>query len=354
MIFQKRQDFLPSSTGNALGSSVRFELTREFHIEALYIRLTLTPTAVMATANADGIYNLLKRVTLKVSDGARTRSVVDATGRGLIEFARQITGGSAGGYDYTVASNGTSAITLVYPIFFAHPQVADPIGSAFLLPAPRFNNNPELLLQFASQADMDVNGAPTFAVAAGITAQVIVVRREVNDPSFTTYDTELSEISYPFTSSGTNQLTELQVPGSYTGMLMRCFTSTSALGDISTSGGEFKLQALGNVLRRFQLAHIIEENDLSKFRPFSASAASAASVTYQTSGIYFLDFLTDRVGESVAELGSVLDTNYLMATGARLQLIGDIDGGSNKKINILSHRIFGVLDRLKMRPRAAA
>ncbi|KAF0181396.1 MAG: hypothetical protein FD161_69 [Limisphaerales bacterium] len=354
MIFQKRTDFLPSSSGNALGSSVRFELTREFHIDSIYIRLTLTPTAVMATACADGIYNLLKRVTLKVSDGARTRSVVDATGRGLVEYARQILGGLNGGYDYNVGANGTSALTLVIPIFFAHPQIADPIGSAFLLPAPRYNNNPELTLQFGSQADMDVNGTPTFAVAAGITAQVIVHRREVNDPNFTTYDTELSEISYPFTSSGTNQLTELQVPGSYTGMLLRCFTSTSALGDISTSGGEFKLQALGNVLRRFQLAHVVEENDFSKFRPFTASAASAGSVTYQTAGLYYQDFLTDRVGESVAELGSVLDTNYLMATGARLQLIGDIDGAANKKINILSHRIFGVLDRLKMRPKLAA
>lgn len=351
MIFQKRQDFLPSSSGNALGSSVRFELTREFHIEALYIRLTFTPTAVMATDNADGIYNILKRVTLKVSDGARTRSVVDATGRGLVEYARQILGGLDGGYDYNVGADGTSAQTLVYPIFFAHPQIADPIGSAFLLPAPRYNNNPELLLQFASQADMDTNGTPTFAVAAGITAQVIVVRREVNDPSFMTYDTELSEISYPFAASGTNQLTELQVPGSYTGMLLRGFTSTSALGDVSTAGGEFKLQALGNVLRRFQLQHIIEENEFSKFRPFRTSAASAGTLTYQTTGIYFLDFLTDRVGESVSELGSVLDTNYLMATGARLQLIGDIAGGTGVKINILAHRIFGVLDRLKMRPR---
>lgn len=58
MIFQKRTDFLPSSSGNALGSSVRFELTREFHIDSIFIRLTFTPTAVMATDNADGIYKL--------------------------------------------------------------------------------------------------------------------------------------------------------------------------------------------------------------------------------------------------------------------------------------------------------
>ena len=67
----------------------------------------------------------------------------------------------------------------------------------------------------------------------------------------------------------------------------------------------------------------------------------------------FWDFLNDKPGQEADHFGSVLDTNPLMATGARLQLFLDCAAGlTNPAIQMVSHRIFGDLSSFK--PVAAA
>jgi len=341
MIFQKRQDFLPQRTGIALGETVRFELTREFHIESIDIRVTVVPSVDMATANPDGIQNILRRVQLQISDGARTRNVVDVEGPSLLELTRQWKGGLDRNTHAAIGTNPAAASTtiLYYPVFFSHPQIEDPIGSSLLLPAPRFNSNPVLSLRFATQAEMDVNAAPEFALTS-LAVQVIINRRQVTIANWPTYDTELAENQVAYTAVGNGQLYELQIPGSYTGILLRDYTSVSARGSIQVAGGENRLQILGTVLRRFQVENIQAENDRSLWN-YPATWASFA-------GSYYLDFLTDKTGESCGELGSVLDANILQASGARVQLLQDITGGAGVLRKYVTHRIFGNLQPFKL------
>lgn len=348
MLFQKRQDFVATRTGLVLGQTFTQELTREFHIEAVYIRLTAVCSANIATGTADGLQGLLKNVTVQVSDGSRTRNVVQTSGRALLELAREYVGtldrDTEQSKDVTSTSGNTYTIT--YPIFFAHPQVSDPIGSLMLLPAPRFNSNPVITCTIASQADIDGSGTATFALTS-LKADMVVVRRQVTIKGFPSIDTELVETTVAYGTSAANQTYDLQVPGYYTGILLRCYTSATARGDVSTAGGEFKLSLLGNVIRRFRLVDIQYENDYTQY-----PSVITTGVGSPYAGAYYLDFITDRVGQDANELGSLLNTNPLAGIGAKLQLIQDIAGGTNVQIKYLSSRIFGDLSQLQMAQKA--
>lgn len=338
MLFPKRQDFSAIQSGITLGQTVRFEITREFHIEAIYLVVKPTVSGAMATANADALQNIINRVQVQVSDGAQNRNVVDVSGPALLELATQWIGGLDRNTAALVGTNGTGAKTLVYPIFFAHPQLSDPIGSVLLLPAPRFNSNPVVTVLMSTQAQMDTHATPTFAISA-CTMQLVVIRRQVNRPKFPTFNTELAELQVSYASTGNAQLYELQIPGSYTGILFRDYTSATARGSIQTAGGENRLQLLGTVLRRFDMDHLQNENDLS-VRLYPATWNNF-------SGSFYLDFLSDKNGEVAGDLGSVLDANILQASGSRLQLLQDITGGAAVVRKFVTHRIFGNLKDLK-------
>jgi hypothetical protein len=341
MLFQRRVDFSAKQSSLALGSTITFNITREFHIESIFLRVKVTPSAAQATANADSLQAIVKKVQLQISDGARTRNVVDVSGPGLLEYAYEV----AGGWDRDTSTNfGTNpssgAKTFYYPIYCSHPQLEDPVGSVFLLPAPRYNSNPVLTVQFASQTDMDTNATPTFAVSA-MEADIVINRRQVSRANWPTLDWELAEISNPFPATGNSQLYELQVPGSYTGILMRDYQGLSTRGTLETSGGENKLMLLGTAMRRFRCLDIQAENDVSA-RLWSSTwnNTTAGAVTY-------LDFISDKTGETSPDLGSVLDANILAASGARLQLFQDITGGTNYTRKYVTHRVFGNLTTLK-------
>lgn len=341
MLFQKRQDVSNPKTGNALGSSLNFEVSREFHIESIILQLSGTITAGAATMNTDGLAKLLKNVNVEVADGVTTRQPVNGSGSMLLENAVQQIGSLDADTAAALAiTTGTGAFSINYPIFFAPPQIKDPTRSLFLLPAPRYTSNIQVNIDIASQAEIDTNGSATFAASAGITARLVINRRVVSVPRFPTFDTELKESLHEFSSSASNQSMELDVPGSYLGLLLRSYVKTTgARGDITLSNGYFRLEALGQVLRRARLADWAVENDFTAYND-------------RFTGSYYMDFLTDTNGAAVDELSSVLDANIYASTGAKLNLIGDIDGGTSAKIYVVSHRVFGDLRQLKLRPSA--
>lgn len=341
MLFQKRQDFIAQRTGLVVGQAFTQEITREFHIESIFIRLTAVVNGAIATATADGLLGLLKRVQFQISDGSKTRNVIDCSGRALIERAYLDIGVLDRNTQIAKDQTAAATYTITYPIFFASPKISDPVGSAFLLPAPRFNQNPILSLTIASQADVDGHATPTFTMSS-LACDILVNKRQVNVVNFPTVDHELIETTVAYASSAASQLYELQVPGSYLSLALRGYTSATARGDVSTAGGEFKLQVLGNVIRRFKLLDVQTENDFSVMPQAATGAGSFFT------GLYDLDFLTDRVGQDAGELGSVLDANVLAGLGARLQLLQDIAGGANVQVKYLAHRAFGDLSALKL------
>lgn len=377
MIFQKRQDFLPSQTLTFPNGVARWEITREFHIESIVLQVDFTLTGAVTTKGPDGLAAVLKNVKLQISDGARTRNVVDVSGPGLLEYHMQ----TAGMLDtctlmaintQTVPTNGYPT-RMFYPIWFSHPQLADPVGSALLLPAPRYNSNPVLTVTLGTVADVDQSAASAaFAASAGIKITPIINRRQVTVANWPTYDTELAELFKDYTATGNGQLYELQIPGSYTGILLRDYVGAAASvkrRSIQTPAGENRLQILGTVLRRFSTEQIQAENEFSMCRlwggAFTVATAlvvpwlfppqttvdatdAATSTPSLQCGSYYLDFLADKVGETAGELGSVLDANILQASGARIQLLQDITTAAVCRRYYLTHRIFGNLNAFKI------
>jgi hypothetical protein len=342
MLFTKRQDFTPAQAF-ALGDQVTFELTREFHIAEIFVELSFTIASGedMATAAADGITGLLARAQVSVSDGAQNRNVVDVSGQGLLE--RELN--TVGTLDVATmtqfrANPDDQAVILRYPIRFLLAQLPDPIASVFLLPAPRFNSNPVVTLTFATQSQLDTHATPTLALTTP-TVRLVVNRRQVNRSQFPTYNTELSEISTPFPTTGNSQLTELQIPGSYTAVLLRDYASLTSRAFIETAGGENRIQLLGTVVRRFRCADVLAENQRSMVNYIGTG------VPNNIAGAANLDFLADKSGTVGPDLGSVLDGNILQATGARVQLLQDITGGANIRRSIVTHRVYGNLSQLK-------
>lgn len=342
MLFPKRTDFTPTQTAATpfLGTTFRFELTREFHIEAIEVVINFTNTAVMATDNADLINALLNRVTMTVADGAQNRNVVDVSGAALLDLSLNWIGGLDAATAALYRTDPAAAsYTIRYPIWFAHPQISDPIGSTLLLPAPRYNTNPVVTVQIATQAQMDTNVAPTFALSA-LTCYLVVHRRQVNRADFPIFNTELQQIDTTYTSTGTAQRQELPIPGSYTGILLRDRTDGDTKGSIQTANGENRLQILGTVLRRFRVEDVLAENERS------LRLNDTATWNNQVGNAY-LDFLTDKTGISAGDLGSVLDANMLQASGARVELIQDITSAGAATRQYITHRVFGNLKKLK-------
>ncbi len=373
--WQKREDFLPVQTG-VYASTLRWEITREFPIEAILLRLRVnlvsmtgtTPTATVTPV--DGIWALIKRIQITVADGARTRNVMDISGPELADYVRQVAGGLPSG-DYLGGNQFANPSGLGYqaelPIYFAMPNLSDPISSCTMLPAPRYNSNIILSITCAdSQASVYIlGGGGTPALTEDFSITPHIIRRDVRDPNWVYLDWELASQTLTLAVNRTNQMFELQIPGSYTGILLRGFNSlqtnlsTTGRGDPSakTAGGsstvtvgEFSLRLLGNVIRRFNWGAAQSQNEMSMMQVGYNQAVSPLTVCRfgASAPSIYLDFINDKAGQEADHLGSVLDTNPLMATGARLQFYADcLATTGTQSIGMVTHRIFGDLSQFK-------
>lgn len=356
MFFPKRQDYLGPFTGIELGDIVQQEITREFLIDSIYIFVAGTVTAstgAAATPNPDGINNILKRVTLQVTDGARTRNVVDCSGPGLLEYSQKVRNIEIPRNGWATTPAAGANFGVVYPIYFRHPQIADPQGCMTLLPCNRFSSNPLLTLYFGTQADIDQDASPTFDTSS-LQFYILINRRQVGIDNWPIFDTELIESSMTYPATQANALYELPTPGSYTGILCRGYAGVAPNIGRSynvTANGDYKISVLGTVLRRAQPAFIQSENDIAGIPIWAGfdpiPDISGFNSADNVAGSTYFDFLNEQSCQSLGDFGSVLDTNGLIKTGARAQILVDVAGGAGVKINYLWHRIYGNLASMK-------
>lgn len=386
MLFQKKQDYFapvsaPSGSSSALGQSIRFAVTREFPIESMFLLVSGTFSDA-ATDSCEGVLGLIKRVQVTVSDGTRTRNVIDTTGQCLIEFYKHTGGMLSRETTALLPSPTTGAATPItgatfnfsIPIPFCLPNIDDPLGSALLLPADRFNNDIQVNIQLASVADLDLHATPTVALTgANLSTCLQVNRRIIDRIKWPILDTELFCQQADYAATGANYQFEVPITGNYTGILLRTYrglptsaaaTDANVRGDISVVadyGGtdtyaahlngsrlagkteDWDLRISGNVLRRFRLADIERENDYSEAHGFAVGDALPGS--------YYLDFVADRIGASGGDptsvLGSLLNANIPLNSGTRIYLRQNIQQASCRVFYVF-HRIFGNLAEFKI------
>lgn len=335
MLFPLRRDFTASQSAS-LGSTLQFKLTREFWMEKMFVVVDVVTSGAIATSTADGLLGLVKNITLNVADGASNRDVVNISGRGLIEMAAMEVGNlDRGTLD---AKDATSATTyrIVYPIYCCPATLADPIGSALLLPFPRYNQDPVLTVQIASQADVDEHTTPTFALTS-CSVKVVLHKRQVDIKNFVPYDWEIKENTQAYAASGSGLEYVLPPTGHFLGLGIRGYTATTTRGNIMTSGGSFRIEILGNVLHRFTPLDIQDEDDMS--------TAFVTTSGDRFAGLYWLDFLSDRFADTL-DMGSALDADIVAGTGAQVRLLQDLAGAYTVKY--MHRKVFGNISALKL------
>ena len=187
-------------------------------------------------------------------------------------------------------------------------------------------------------------------LTAGYQSPYLVVnKRDTGNIMFPTWDTEFIENSVTYSSTGSNQLYELQVPGSYTHIGLQGVNNSNAGVDLS--GGSFTLQYLSNTLRQFTASDIQVEEQYSQGNDGFFPNSVTTTGTPLTNLNYFpgyscLDFIHDGFGMETGELGSVLNANQLAGSGARIQLLQNICTAGTYYYTW--QRIFGDLTPLKL------
>jgi hypothetical protein len=353
MLFPKRQDYLGPFSGVALGDIIQKEITREFLIDSIDIVCVVTVGTAMATPNPDGLMAILKRITLQVTDGARNRNVVDVSGPGLMEYNDRM--GAVDNASMAVAGGNPAAASvnqLTYHIPFRQLRMNDPEACYTLLPCNRYSSNPLLTLYFATQADIDQDASPDFALT-DLTFYIVINRRQVGIDKWPIFDTELIESTQTYPAVQSGALFELPTPGSFAQVLCRGYAGAAPTITRSfnvTANGDYKVQVLGTVLRRIQPTFLLSQNTQTRGNWFSGSVQllpnGSGGGTDGTGSVMF-DFMSEQDGPTLGDYGSILDTNALIKTGARAQILVDVNGGTGVQIKYLWNRIYGNLAGMK-------
>jgi hypothetical protein len=368
MLFPRRDLVVAQYTGTAaLGSSISFSIVRQFFLDSLLVVVPVqivTPSGTTYTTG--GLASIVKRIQLNVNDGTTNRMQTDSSGFGIIRrAARVLSGLDQGSYGTNSAANpyrtfeglgvvlnqketnsaGSTAgyYSITYPLLFKHPQIADPVGSIFMLPLPRYNINPTLTIQFGQTSDVMSTIGSSASLVIG-TPYVVQVMRQINNTTFPTVETQVQEYTQTIAASGANQIFTLQQPGSYSAIDLYLTNSSGVGQDISN--GPWQLQFLGQMIRQFYLFDVKTAEQYSMGSDVGFSTGNAGRILDVFPGFFHLDFLHDQYGMEVAELGSLFNTNVLAGSGATPQI--NMTLGSTGTVAVVTEMFMGDLSAYGM------
>lgn len=359
MLFPKRQSLIQQYTGNAaLGAQITFNIPRTFFLDSLILRVPVTVASTatspfVATSNA--LWAAVANIQLQISDGSQNRLQTNASGAATIKMAGNILNGldiatlrgsSAYLNNTQTATTDNTTYMISYPLLFKDPQLSDPVGSAFMLPLPRYNTNPILQVTFGVQTDM-ISTANSAVVTIG-TPYLLVNYRQVPNINFATWDTEFIENIQAYPTTGANQVFLIQPIGNYTGINLYMTNSSNVATDITNA--PTILQYLGTTLRSFNTTDIKMEENFSQgndsyLSNYNATSTSTVLTDYFPNN-YHLDFLHDGYGLECGEMGSVLNCNLLAGSGTQAQFL--FSTGTAGSVSVAWRRIFGDLSPFQM------
>jgi hypothetical protein len=250
---------------------------------------------------------------------------------------------------------------MTIPLMACPPNLDDPASSFFLLPLPRYSANPTL--RFTVTAGTNIISVPG---NASLRYRIVMNRRFVDIPDFPVFEAEQNFIDIPYSSAGDGQYFELPAPGVFTTLMGQCYDVTdfrTPVSVIKTTGYQaasgtgntgnlawttvdkyFELKFTGVSLRRANLFDLRQQQDLSVEKFPSATNPNFGSLDSNT---WMWDYLSDKMGSTAQDFGSALDTNPLVAQGARVQFLASptLPGGS--KLRLHYHRVFGDISPLR-------
>lgn len=347
MLFKPQWNQLPQQSGFTLGQTVRFVIPRDFPMEGFTLRLRPTLSAVAATVAPEGCFALIKNMRLVVNDGGASRNVLNLDGMWAAQRHLQYNGNldTATLLAYANAFSSTGQKDISIPFFFPPVSIEDPVRSHFLLNLPRFNSDPVLEIQLGTQADVDTNATPTFAISA-LLADLVTYKRFVRVPNWDYIDTDCFTSVQAYTQNAANQSYDIPVPGYHFGIGARPYSSATALGDFTQTGGFAIIQALNTFERRIEPGNLLKVAAYSSGSDVTAAGVNGIQRALQQVTQWW-DYLTDLTGANAMTLDGLLDTNPFVNVGTGPQVIWDLNGGTGKQIVFLHDRCFGNIEPYK-------
>lgn len=347
-MFEKREFIESQADGLTveLGKSYTIELAKDFHLEALALELRCTLAVSSPAVNAaNGHWDLIKRVELHVPNGDSTK-IVDVKGATLQRIAQQLRGTRG---RQTAKSRATAGELLFYfPIFCGQPQIQDPVGSRFMLPCPSYSSKPKLVVTMASAATDCGTGLTYSAMTLTVHSKRRFVTRAIEPVRWSLIDREE-------TITGTGDARpEIELGGSLMGVMFTGLNSgRTAFQTLCANTGKISLEVNRSPVRQARYEQVWWENSLSQgFAPSDMEAELHEQVLY-------FDFVTDKSGEVVDDLGSVLSTEPTRNSGGLIQAVFT-NATANLNLGITEYRInetdafLAKLKRRELNPAAAA
>jgi hypothetical protein len=347
-MFEKRT-FVESDANQlsvSLGNTYTIELSREFHLESLYIELRGTLAVSSPAVNsANGLWDLIKRVELHIPNGDNTK-IVDVKGATLMRMAMNLRGTL--GIQSLKSQAVAGSFLFYYPIFCAQPQIQDPVGSRFLLPCPSFSSKPRLVITMAAAATDCGTGLTFSAMTLTVHSQRRFVTRTVEPVRWSLIEREVS-----IASTGRARAA-IELGGSLMGLLLTGYNSGRTAFQAPAAWSTLQsLEVSRSPVRQWLLDQVYLENSFSIFDLASSYGIAAPEA------VQYLDFVTDKSGEVVDDVGSVLPTEPTRAAGNEIAYVFD-NATANLNLSLTEYRIaesdafLAKLKRRELNPAAAA
>ncbi len=375
-----------ATNSKLLGTTQKFQIDRTWPIEEIILAVNFTVntggltlvTSPTTPDMFDNILTLLSHVNLATNDGKQPRSVVDASGVALLEYAA-LTGFNVDqGTQLLQAYSQTASLpagnyTLTYRIPMVETRISEPLRSRMYLPVHLYPQDPVLTLQFQSAANIYSAGninfvgvevqlvrrQPTAASEAALIADG--QKRGLTNPSgYIDFDLIETPFGIPL-GSGTEQRLALPIPGEYANLMLRHYLGGAAVSrkeiDNGATGASFgnenrwRLESGSVVIREWRWKHLRTQAEMSRPVPaflFPANFVAATSAGSPTTNLQTVqplqgvagggipsgqgfryansvihDFMADGFsGDGCNELGSLLDCNTPANSGLKMEVIG--------------------------------
>lgn len=308
----------------ALGTNGEFVLRqRGFWLDGLILSCRVIAGGAPGTKTADYLRALVKRVQFiadERGDGART--IVDAEGPALIDFAREVFGFEQEPNLYSNQDTAAgSTHNIVYPIIFRNPLFPEPHAYRTSLPLPRYGSDPTLRIELATAAEI----SSTFSLQAGsgVLIRVIQLFREVIDPdnSFPHWKTELKTKRFTWPGTGAQAIEDLDQTGLLAYVHQQDFVSAAKNYALSNSfTDEYTLEYRTRPIIRCSPIGMRALSGYSQAAsPYLLSTTLSA---YTPLATMFYDLLSELTRSDVYHLGSTLDLTLNSLRGGKLRLAG--------------------------------
>jgi hypothetical protein len=389
--------------------TIRLPLDRAWPLEELWIGVQVTIGATLIAGAASMLFysllNILRRITLEVTDDKGPRNVVNVTGPGLLGLiANEGLSLDACTAHVVQCLNqqlfpGTGRYRIWYRIPFVHPMVTGKLRPKMMLPIHLHAQDPALTLDFAPATEIFTGVANPFTAA---NVEVVMVRRDwpkemadaVNaetkgNPIDWFIKSDIQETIYALAASLSNsqQRFALSLPGQYSGLYIHHLKggAQGTLEDLSgstTVGTEsnWTLESGQVPIRSWRQKQLKAINETSKFygpsgfpnlNLFTAATpglvtsgtavVSATSLMVANSGFgaplevgqgigqpaqVFHDFISDGINDA-DELGSLLDCNIPQLSGLKMEVVGNVTtpagAAQSSSVQLVGRRFYGDL-----------